>query len=199
MELKKLGVRGHKWLRAFHIVFAGAWVGITLAALLLNLKAGAAIDSTALRANLASAQVIADLIPITSLGTIFTGFIACWLTSWGFFKYWSVVLQLAAAVLVILIAKIWLDPAGATLRTLADIRGLAAVEGADYAAALRTVLISASGNFGILVATSFVATVKPWGRTRKEKKEGVNPSQSPPFQVRGRHFAKGKGFRSGAM
>lgn len=165
--MSRVGVRAHKWLKAFHIVFSGVWVGTTLGALILNLRASSATDGASLSAHLVSAQLIANLIPMASVGTIVTGLLLSLLTSWGFFKYWPVVLQLAAAVLVIVIAQIWLDPAAVTLRDIAETKGIHALQNADYSLAFRLLVLCAGVNLAILVSTSLVATIKPWGRTRR--------------------------------
>lgn len=163
----KLGVRGQKWLRAVHILFSSAWVGIVLGALVLNMAANQAADEGQLRGLLGAAQLVAGLIPLVSVGTIISGILISWLTAWGFFKYWHVAFQIVAAVLVIVIAKVWLDPAGATLRTIADSEGLRALTNETYVNNLRLVVISAAVNFAILAMTTLVAAAKPWGRIRR--------------------------------
>ncbi len=165
----KLGTRSQRWLLSLHVVLSGIWIGATLVAFVLNLRAGSAVDIEHLNGYLVSANVASDMIIVGSLGTLISGLIMSWLTAWGLFKYWAVVFQFAAAILVIVIAKVRLDPAGDVLRSLLETGGFAASKTEGFQIALRTVLICAGANTAMLVIASFVAYIRPWGKTRKTR------------------------------
>ena len=105
--MKKLGVRGQRWLKAFHVFFATVWLGATLGSMTILLSSESVTDAGVFQGFYTAAVKIGSfIIPISSILTCVTGVLICWLTTWGFFKYWSVIFQIVAWILVFLIAVI---------------------------------------------------------------------------------------------
>jgi hypothetical protein len=165
--MKKPGVRTQRWLKAFHVLFAGIWLGATLTAVTIIFGARDAMDAATLQGAYAVAVNIGKLvIPFSSVLTLLTGILVCWLTSWGFFKYWSVVLQIIAWSAVFTIAITSLDPALETSRALAGANGLSARQNVEFIVASETALRLGITNVLIISFATFVAVIKPWGRTK---------------------------------
>ena len=137
-----------------------------LGALVLRVHAGGLTDAGEFRGYYSAAAFVENLTILSAVLTVVTGLLISWLTAWGFFKYWSVIIQLIAAIIVIPAAIIWLAPAADTIQNLVMTQGLAARESGEFIRALRTAMGFGALNVSILAATIMVAALKPWGKTR---------------------------------
>jgi hypothetical protein len=167
--MRRLGVRCQRWLKAFHVFFASVWVGAIAGSMTILLIAKFTNAGELHFFYAAAVEVGSLVIPLLSVLTFITGALICWLTTWGFFRYWSVVFQIGAWVLVFLLAIAWLDPALAAARSISGDEGLLAQQNGEFLRVSQLAVSIIIINFITLTITMFVAVIKPWGRTGKAK------------------------------
>ncbi len=85
--MKKLGSRGQKWLKSFHLSFACLWLGgavsVTLMNFFMTAKNGMQLYGISL-----SMKFVDDFIIIPgAMGCLLTGLIYSLFTKWGWFKH----------------------------------------------------------------------------------------------------------------
>jgi len=160
--MNKLGIRGRRWLKAFHVFFSMTWVGAGITTTIIPFATGNITSGAELYAYNEAIQM-GDLIIIPcAVLCVITGLLLCWQTPWGFFKYWSVVIPLVAWAVAIVIGITCLGPWTEDLVRISRAEGLAALQNGEY---LYAVWIS------ILIFAAFVSVIKPWGRIGKTKDE----------------------------
>jgi hypothetical protein len=169
--MNKLGIRGRRWLKAFHVFFSMVWIGTGITTTIIPFIRGNATSGAALYAYNEVIQM-SDLIIIPcAVLCVVTGVLVCWQTPWGFFKYWSVVIPMAAWVAAIVIGITCLGPWTEDLVRISKAEGLAALQDGEYLHALQMMKIGGTIWVIILIFAAFVSVVKPWGRIRKVRNE----------------------------
>jgi uncharacterized membrane protein len=169
--MKKLGRRGRLWLRSFHILFFGTWIGAALSATIIPFIADSASDSSALYAYYEAVQLLDSIIIPCAVLTLVTGLLLCWLTAWGFFKNGWVIYSEVVAIVAILLGVIWLGPGIADLMAISEAEGLSALQNPEYTSAWNTVTIFGIIQPVILISSIFISLMKPW-----RNRDGVEPS-----------------------
>ena len=175
--MRKLRIQGRKWLRAIHIAFSSAWIGAAVAIAIIPFVSGRASDGSELYTYYATIKLVDEfIIPPAGMGTFITGLLLCWQTNWGFFKYWSVVIQGVVTIGVILIGIFALAPWVEDLITISKAEGLLALQNAKYLHTQSMLKIVGTIAPAILIFGAFVSVIRPWGKVRKTKEEqGSSP------------------------
>ena len=167
--MKKLGRRGRLWLRAFHIFFMGAWIGVGISETIIPFFTGNASNGGELYAYYASVNVLDDFIIVPcAIGTLITGLLLAWQTAWGFFKHGWVIYAEAATIVAILLGVIWLGPAIDTLVAISEVEGLSALQNPEYVSAWNIGAILGIVWLLLLISAVFISVLKPW-----RKREGA--------------------------
>lgn len=160
--MAKIGRRGRLWLRSFHILFVGLWIGVGIGEILVLLSSGNATDGSALNTYYAVDKVLSPIVRSSGLLAIITGVLLAWLTTWGFFKYKWVIYTIIIVILDILITSIWCAPAINKMAALAGAEGLSALQNPEYMSARNTAIISGIVPLLLLISAVFVSVIKPW-------------------------------------
>ena len=173
--MKSLGIRGRRWLKAFHVLFSMTWIGAGITTTIIPFVTGNTTFGAELYAYNRAIQM-GDLIIIPcAILCVITGLILCWQTPWGFFKYWSVVIPLVVWAVAIVLGIACLGPWTSDLVRISKTEGLAALQNGEYLYALQILKILSIVWIIILIFAAFVSVIKPWGRIGKTKDE-VEPS-----------------------
>ena len=161
-------MRSRRWLKGFHVLFSSAWVGAGVSIAIIPLVSGNPIDGGTLYGYNASILLVDNFIIIPSaMGCLITGLLISWLTPWGFFKYWSVIVPGVIAVAAIVSGIVWLGPWVNDLAAISKAQGLRALQNEEYLQTWQMVTIFGTIQAIALVLMVFVSIVKPWGRTMK--------------------------------
>ena len=84
--MKKLGIRGRRWLKAFHVFFSMTWIGAGITTTIIPFVAGNTTSGAELYAYNRAIQM-GDLIIIPcAVLCVITGLLLCWQTPWVFFQ-----------------------------------------------------------------------------------------------------------------
>ena len=169
--MNKLGIRGRRWLKAFHVLFSMTWIGAGITQTIIPFVTGNTTSGAELYAY-NEAILLGDLIVIPcAILCVITGLLLCWQTPWGFFKYWSVVIPLVVWAVAIVLGIACLGPWTEDLVRISKAEGLAALQNGEYLYALQMMKIVGIVWISILIFAAFVSVIKPWGRIGKTKDE----------------------------
>ncbi len=82
--MNKLGIRGRRWLKAFHVLFSMTWIGAAITINIIPFVTRNTISGAELYAY-NEAIKMGDLIIIPcAVLCLITGLLLCWQTPWGF-------------------------------------------------------------------------------------------------------------------
>ena len=169
--MKKLGIRGRRWLKAFHVLFSMTWIGAGITTTIIPFVTGNTTSGAELYAY-NEVILLGDLIIIPcAVLCVITALLLCWQTPWGFFKYWSVFIQLVCWAVAIVLGITCLGPWTDDLVRISKAEGLAALQNGEYLYALQMIKILGIVWIIILIFAAFVSVIKPWGRIGKTKDE----------------------------
>ena len=162
--MNKIGPKGQKWLKGFHLVAAACWIGGALSLVLLYfLKSG--VDNPGVLYGINQAIHHVDMVVVVipgALGSLLTGLIYSWFTRWGFFKHGWVTLKWIVTVGGIVFGTFWLGPWETRMMELSGELGLAALENAEYLSSQSLNAIWGAVQCLVLMVTVFISILKPW-------------------------------------
>ena len=168
--MRKLTAGQMAWLKVFHLLFVGAWIGGQMSFILIqNVKYQLALPAHQYGI-IAALKAIDDIVIIGgAVGCLFTGLVYSLATSWGFFKYRWVTVKWITTVLLILFGTFFLGP---------WINEMAYISANEYASALVNLnylydekMNTAWGSiqFGINIFLVIISVLKPWKRLKIQK------------------------------
>jgi uncharacterized membrane protein len=166
--MARIGRKGRLWLRSFHIMFSGAYIGAQIGSVIILFVAGSASDGSALHTYYATVSLLDLIIIPCVILSLITGLLLCWLTTWGFFKHGWVIYSGVAVIVAMVVGTIWLAPGKADLLTISETEGLAALQSPVYTSTWNTVTILSIFLQVITTAVIFTSALKPW-----RKREGA--------------------------
>jgi uncharacterized membrane protein len=152
-QMKKLGKKGLRWLKGFHLIAVSCWVGGAVALLLLYfLKMDVIEGGVLFGINQSIHHVDMSVVVIPgALGCLLTGLIYSSFSNWGFFKHnWL----------------IFLGPWETRMMEISGDLGMSALADRDYLYNQKMNFI-----FGVLqclavMVTVFISIFKPWKKKK---------------------------------
>lgn len=107
----KLNVKQKNWLLSVHVVSGSLWFGVALAMVLMAISNKKTTNGDELYAVNAMVKLLDDfvIIPMAILSAV-TGTLLCWLTVWGFFKFYWVITKWLMTTVLIIFGTFWLGP-----------------------------------------------------------------------------------------
>lgn len=164
----KLGQRGRNWLLGFHIFFNCAWIGTAMSMVLLMFIKGTPSNGDELYAVSAAIKLMDDFIIIpAALGSLVTGLLFCWLTNWGFTKFYWIILKWVTTIVLIVFGTFWLGPWTNGIAAMSDKMRLMALQDPVYLHFREMSLIFGTSQLVVLLVLIFITALKPWGRRKK--------------------------------
>ena len=108
-----------------------------------------------------------------AIGSVLTATFLCWLTNYGFSKFWWVISKWFLSIALIIFGTFWLYPWSNSAEAIAQEQGLAAFTNSLYFWDVRGVLIGTIVQGIVLLIIIGISVIKPWGR-RKTKINQLN-------------------------
>jgi hypothetical protein len=170
--MKKLSVKQKNWLLSFHVAFGGIWFGTALCMIAIALSNRNTPNGDELYAINSVLKLLDDfvIIPAANLALL-TGGLLCWLTIWGFFKYYWVIVKWVATVTLIVFGTLWLGPWTNAMTAISDVQRLQALQNPLYVFDQKAILVGAIIQTSCLLAIIAISVIKPWGRRSVKKEE----------------------------
>ncbi|MGH3882874.1 MAG: hypothetical protein ACRDRY_12785 [Pseudonocardiaceae bacterium] len=173
--------QARKALVTTHVVFSGSWLGVGAVMITLTIIATTADDVAASHYSYGLLELFDQtILPWSSFGAILSGIAVSLTTKWGIVKHYWIFTKLVLAIVVLTCAFSFIHALVVTAETES---GQLAGSGGDISelGAVRTLLI---GGFAFAVSNVVAATVisvyKPWGMTRRGRREAQRRSRTSP-------------------
>ncbi|WP_414585470.1 hypothetical protein [Scytonema sp. PCC 10023] len=176
--MNKLSVKQKNWLLASHVAFGGIWFGTALCMIAIALSNRNTPNGDELYAINSVMKLLDDwvIIPSATLSLI-TGGLLCWLTIWGFFKHYWVIVKWIATVTLIVTGTIWLGPWTNAITAISAAERIQALQNPLYVFDQNAVLVGAIIQTSCVLVIIGISVLKPWGR-RNIKKQEKQPAAS---------------------
>ncbi|KAB8320321.1 hypothetical protein SD81_001540 [Tolypothrix campylonemoides VB511288] len=176
--MNKLSVKQKNWLLASHVAFGGIWFGTALCMIAIALSNRNTPNGDELYAINSVMKLLDDWVIIPSaILSLVTGGLLCWLTIWGFFKHYWVIVKWIATVTLIVTGTIWLGPWTNMMTAISAAERIQALQNPLYVFDQNGVLVGAIIQTSCILAIIGISVLKPWGR-RNIKKQEKQPAAS---------------------
>lgn len=170
--MPKLSIQQKKWLLSAHIGFAALWTGAVLSMFLLSLRNAKAVNAEALYALNSAINLLDDYIVIPSaIGSVITATLLCWMTNYGFTKFYWVIAKWILTTGLVVFGTFWLFPWGNVAEQLSAQEGLQAFDNPIYSFDARGVLVGTLVQVFSLLLIIGISVLKPWGRRLVQEKK----------------------------
>jgi hypothetical protein len=166
----QLGKNGKKWLKSFHILFAGMWVTGGLIATLLIIFINANSGGELYGINKVIHFIDLVIIVIGNTGLIITGIIYAIFTPWGWFKFKWINVKWIVTLVGLLFGIFFLGPWVTTIVNISKAEGLQALSNPDYQFAIKMIMWLGTIQVASTIFALFISTFKPW---RKKKSDAL--------------------------
>ena len=163
--MSKISLQQKHWLLSIHILFAALWTGTVGSMFLISWVNRNTNNSEILYALHSAVNLLDDYIVIpTAIGSVLSATLLCWLTNYGFAKFWWVISKWFLTISLIVFGTFWLYPWSNQAESIALEKGLSALENNTYTIDARSVLIGCGVQVVALLVIIFISVIKPWGR-----------------------------------
>lgn len=163
--MPKISIQQKNWILSAHIGFAGLWTGTVLSMFLLSLRNINSNKADILYALNSAINLLDEYIVIPSaIGSVITATLLCWLTNYGFTKFYWVITKWILTTGLIIFGTFWLYPWGNVAEEISSKQGLAALSNPVYLFDAKGVLIGGLIQVLLLFVIITISVLKPWGR-----------------------------------
>lgn len=153
-----------------HVASGSIWFGTALSMVLIsfsNLDTGNGDELYAINSVV---KFLDDFVVIPSANaSLVTGGLLCWLTVWGFFKFYWVIVKWIATSLLITTGTIWLGPWVNAMTAISDAERVKALTNPLFMFDTKAAIIGGSIQVTCILGIIIISIVKPWGRRNIKK------------------------------
>ena len=169
--MPKLGPKGVRWLKGFHLIAVACWVGGAVSLLLLYfIKQGVTDGGVLYGINQSIHHVDMAVVVIPgAFGCLLTGILYSTFSNWGFFKHKWMVLKWIVTVAAILFGTFYLGPWETTMMEISGKLGTSALTDPSYLYNQRMNLLFGALQCLVLMTTVFISIFKPWKKKEKNR------------------------------
>jgi hypothetical protein len=163
--MAKLNIKQKNWLLSAHVASGSIWFGAAMCMVAIAFKNAHTTNGDELYAINATLKLLDDFVVIPSANlSLLTGGLLCWLTIWGFFKHYWVIVKWVATVTLIAVGTAWLGPWVNAATSISDIERSQALSNPLYTFDIKGVLIGGAIQNLCILAIIAISVLKPWGR-----------------------------------
>lgn len=162
--MKKFSARGQRWLKAFHLLFAGLWVGgaVTLSTkqFFVNPEEGQELYGI-----ICTLKYIDDFIIIPgAIGLLITGILYSLKTQWGWFRHRWITVKWIICVYGVVFGTYPLGPWLNETVPIAKVEGLNAFTNPVFLHNRTMLMVFGTFQAATIVFAVFASALKPWKR-----------------------------------
>lgn len=163
--MKKLSVKGTRWLKIVHLILAAMWLGGAVSMLVIMLYGTYDFSGDAMRSSAVALKRVDDYIVIPgAIGLLFTGLAYSIWTNWGFFKYRWITVKWILTVLMILFGTFVMGPrVNANVYPIEELH-LYHPDNMDYFLNIFYNSLFASLQLAAMLFIFIISVLKPWRR-----------------------------------
>ena len=163
--MPKLSIKQKNWLLSAHVGFAALWTGAVLSMFLLSLRNTKSDNPFVLNTLDSAINLLDDWVVIpAAIGSVATATFLCWMTNYGFTKFYWVITKWILTSGLVIFGTFWLFPWGNAAEKLSGQEGLQALENPVYTFDAKGVLCGTLIQILFLVVIMGISVLKPWGR-----------------------------------
>ena len=164
--MKKLNVRGQKWLKTIHVFFACLWIGGGLGLLLMSLCLNVE-DGMQLYGIYLSMELIDYLIIVPgAIGSLLTGLVYSIFTNWGWVKHKWIIVKWCINLYGAILGTFWLGPWLNEMIGIVHAKGMAALSDQAYMHTKTLSLSFGFFQFFTILFALYLSVNKPWKKTK---------------------------------
>ena len=166
--MKKISGSGLKWLKAFHIFFAGLWLGgaiaLTLKQFFINPNDGIELYGIA-----STLKFVDDFIIIPGgVGSLLSGLIYSIWTNFGWFRHNWIIVKWCINLFGLIFGTFFLGPWLNSLPPIALNQGLSALSDPVFTQNSHMLMIFGPFQAATKVLAIFISAIKPWKRKKPQ-------------------------------
>lgn len=168
--MPKLNVKQKNWLISAHVATGGIWFGTALCMVIIALSHQTTSNGDELYAVNSVIKLLDDFVVIPSaILSLVTGGFLCWLSVWGFVKFYWVITKWVATVTLIVFGTFWLGPWTNTATAIADLERSKALTNPVFMFDSRAAAIGGAIQSISILVIIFISVIKPWGKRNTDK------------------------------
>jgi len=166
--MPKIGAKGLRWLKGFHLLAVSCWIGGAVALILLYvLKDDVTNGGVLYGINQSIHHVDMAVVVIPgAFGCLLTGLIYSIFSNWGFFRHNWLIYKWIVTVTAIIFGTFWLGPWETRMMELSGTLGSSALGDKAYLYNQRMNLIFGGIQCLVLMITVFISIFKPWKKKK---------------------------------
>lgn len=162
------------WLISAHAISGAIWLGTVLSMMLMIVHNLYTTNGDELYGIHSVIKLLDDwvVIPAANLALL-TGLLLCWLTVWGFFKYYWVITKLFLTVTLITFGTFWLGPWTNAVTAISDTERIKALSNPLFMFDTQALIVGSSIQISSLLFIFIISFLKPWGKRNIKAKQSV--------------------------
>lgn len=167
--MKKLGAKGLKWLKGFHLIAVCCWLGGAVAVVLLYFLKGDVNDGGVLfgiNQSIHFVDISVIIIP-GGIGCFITGLGFGFFSRFGFFRHGWIIFKWISFVVAAINGTFLLGPWEMGMVNISGKMGLAALNDVNYLYYQKMYLIIGALQCLLILLTIFISIFKPWKNITK--------------------------------
>ncbi|ABG49682.1 hypothetical protein Tery_0192 [Trichodesmium erythraeum IMS101] len=161
----RLTVNQKNWLISAHVISGAIWFGTALSILIIVVSNFNTTNGDQLYGINSVVKLLDDWVVVPAANTtLMTGALLCWLTVWGFFKFYWVITKWIITSILITFGTFWLSPWTNAMTDIADHERLKALSNPLFMFDTKAIIIGGAIQILSLVFIFIISFLKPWGR-----------------------------------
>ncbi|MBW4458113.1 MAG: hypothetical protein KME55_38945 [Nostoc indistinguendum CM1-VF10] len=177
--MPKLNIKQKNWLLFGHVASGSLWFGVALAMVLMTIANLNTSNGDELYAVNAMVKLLDDFVIIPmAITSALTGTLLCWLTVWGFFKFYWVITKWITTTALIVFGTFWLGPWTNSMTAISESERVKALINPLFMFNTQGVIVGGAIQVICLLAIISISIVKPWGRRDLHKGNRVNKTET---------------------
>ena len=177
--MPKLNIKQKNWLLSGHVASGSLWFGVALAMVLMTIANLNTSNGDELYAVNAIVKLLDDFVIIPmAITSALTGTLLCWVTVWGFFKFYWVITKWITTTALIVFGTFWLGPWTNSMTALSESERVKALINPLFMFNTQGVIVGGAIQVICLLAIISISIVKPWGRRDLHKANRVNKTET---------------------
>lgn len=165
------------WLISAHVISGAIWFGTGLSMVVMVVHNLNTTNGDELYAINSVVKLLDDFVVIPAASAaLTTGALLCWLTVWGFFKFYWVIVKWIFTSTLITFGTFWLGPWINALTAISDTERLQALSNPLFMFDTNAIVIGGSIQTLSLIFILIISFLKPWGRRDIKPKEKTKAS-----------------------
>jgi len=168
--MPKLGAKGLRWLKGFHLIAVSCWIGGAVALLLLYFLKNGVTDGSVLygiNQSIHHVDMVVVVIP-GAFGCLITGLLYSTFSNWGFFKHNWLIFKWIVTVAAILFGTFFLGPWETTMMEISGKLGISSLNDQSYLYNQKMNVISGGIQCIVLMIIVFISIFKPWKKKKSK-------------------------------